>query len=89
VNTRSLEPYRPSDPALTVEVYGSVDYALKLLKRKVLREGTLAALRQREFYSKPGDKRRAKHRRFVNRRETGRRRREKWMAHNGWGGELV
>jgi ribosomal protein S21 len=83
--SRSLKPYRPSAAALTVEVYGSVDQALKVLKRRVRVEGTLVALKQRAFYMKPGEKRRAKHRRFLGRREQGRRRLEDWKARNGWG----
>jgi len=38
-----------------------VDEALRLLKRKLLKEGILKEISQRQFYESPGVKRRRKH----------------------------
>ena len=43
------------------EISQSIEAALKTFKRKVNREGIIQEVRKREFYLKPGVKRRLKH----------------------------
>ena len=48
----------PNDFRASLE---DIDAALKIFKRKVNRDGVLQECKKREFYLKPGLKRRAKH----------------------------
>ena len=53
---------------MEVEVRGSIDQALGVLKRKLNREGVFAVLRARTLHIKPCEKRRWKHERAETRR---------------------
>ena len=47
-------------PKVIVKENEQLDDALRRFKRQVSRNGTLAEARKREFYVKPGDKRKLK-----------------------------
>lgn len=50
---------KPNKPGLMVEVRnGNVDGALRVLKKKLQKEGFYSELREREFYKTKGEKRR-------------------------------
>ena len=47
--------------SITIEVRrGNVEQAMRVLKRKVQKEGIVKELRQRQYYEKPSDKKRRK-----------------------------
>lgn len=53
---------------VSVEVKNNdIDYALKVLKRLVLNEGLLNDMRDKEYYVKPGDRRRRDKQKAINR----------------------
>ena len=52
---------------MEVWVNGSIDRALWMLKKKCLREGVFAALRQHVAALSPGEKRRRKHAQHMTR----------------------
>jgi len=46
---------------------GNFEKAIRQFKRNAIEEGTIIEVREREFYEKPCDKRRRKHKSAVNR----------------------
>lgn len=50
---------------------GNFERAQRQFKRGIIEEGLLLELREREYYEKPSDKRRRKHKAAVNRSKKG------------------
>lgn len=46
---------------------GNFEKAIRMFKRKTIEEGIVFEIREREYYEKPCDKRRRKHKAAVNR----------------------
>ena len=52
--------------SITVEVRkGNVEQAMRVLKKKVMKEGLVKELRARQSYEKPSEKKRRKHKEAV------------------------
>ena len=50
-----------SKPGITVQVRnGNVEQAMRVLKKKVMKEGIVKKLREKQYYEKPSDKRNRK-----------------------------
>ncbi len=60
---------------MEVKVTGELDGAIKLLRRKLQKEGVLGELKKRRYYEKPSVKRKNKQREAARKRAKSRRRR--------------
>lgn len=60
---------------MEVKVTGELDSAIKLLRRKLQKEGVLGELKKRRYYEKPSVKRKNKQREAARKRAKSRRRR--------------
>lgn len=66
-------------PGIKVRVYNNdVNKALRKLKTKIAADGLVRELRQREYYEKPGDKRRRKRAESIARTNKARRMKERF-----------
>jgi small subunit ribosomal protein S21 len=66
---------------LEVEVNGGVEKAIKVLKRKLIKEGLFRELKSRRFYEKPSDKKKRKGKEALKklRKEAARRQKNQMM----------
>ena len=56
---------RPKYSALEVSVEHNIEKAIKILKRKLIREGLFKELKQRRYYEKPSEKKKRKFKESV------------------------
>ncbi len=59
---RIVEPTEgPRGAALEVTVDSNIEKAMKILKRKLIKEGLFKELKMRRYYEKPSEKKKRKH----------------------------
>lgn len=65
-NSRPYEKFdRPRAAAMEVIVDNNIEKAMKVLKRKLIKEGLFKELKARRYYEKPSEKRKRKHKESV------------------------
>ena len=64
-NGSSIKSERPMMGALEVAVETGVERAMKVLKRKLIKEGLFKELKSRRFYEKPSDRKKRKDKESV------------------------
>ena len=58
-------PERPRAAAMEVVVDNNIEKAMKVLKRKLIKEGLFKELKSRRYYEKPSEKKKRKHKESV------------------------
>lgn len=76
-----LVPEKPRAGALEVQVDHSVERAMKVLKRKLIKEGLFKELKSRRYYEKPSQRKKRKHKESMKklRKEESRRRKNQLL----------
>ena len=71
----------PRSPALEVQVDHSIEKAMKILKRKLIKEGLFKELKMRRYYEKPSERKKRKHKETMKklRKEEARNRKNSTM----------
>lgn len=66
-SSRSKITEGPKGSALEVTVEHNIEKAMKILKRKLIREGLFKELKQRRYREKPSERKKRKHKEAVKR----------------------
>lgn len=62
---RGFDRDRPKAGAMEVTVEHNIEKAMKILKRKLIKEGLFKELKSRRYYEKPSERRKRKHKESV------------------------
>ena len=78
---KPITPEKPKNAALEVSVEGSVERAMKVLKRKLIKEGLFKELKSRRYHEKPSKRKKRKLKESLKklRKEESRRRKNQVM----------
>lgn len=74
-------PEKSKGSAMEVQVDHSIEKAMKVLKRKLIKEGLFKELKSRRYYEKPSQRKKRKHKESLKkmRKEEARRRKSQMM----------
>jgi small subunit ribosomal protein S21 len=64
-NSRSDKPERPRAGAMEVYVDHNIEKAMKILKRKLIKEGLFKELKSRRYYEKPSERKKRKNKESI------------------------
>jgi small subunit ribosomal protein S21 len=79
---RGFDRDRPKAGAMEVTVEHNIEKAMKILKRKLIKEGLFKELKSRRYYEKPSERRKRKHKESVKkiRKEESRAKKNQMLA---------